>query len=436
MSELRNISFGEFSVRLAEPHELAIAANLDRLAFAPRHDPATIEKDWYDGQVQRPGRSLFLCEKLSEKTAATGTAPAACYVQIDLNLWFTEQQIPTLGIGGVAVAPHCRGQGIARQMMRHAIHSAQTQHYPLVMLYPFQHGFYRTLGWAWTGETRQYRVSTRDLPQFAERQYVVPFDPAAHSAFLQMAYYQAAIAHNGWLQRQDWQWENHLKLAPGQEIYVYAESGIVQGYIILQYKKLVKDAVVGNAVRWAIAVEEWVANTPAAYRGLIGFLAALRDQIATIIWNTDTRDAFPHLLSEPRRDPHLPTELLDFGFNHALGTIGSGFMWRIVDLNRAMELRAIAPGPPFTLSFAVDDPVLGAQAIAITFADQRMHIATQPSDTVISLSIEQLTLLWSGVRQSTDLAAFGAITLTGNPTLLTQLDAAWRTQPPFCWDFF
>jgi predicted acetyltransferase len=409
------------SLRLAKPDELAIVANLERLAFAPQRSDYEIEKDWFGGQVQLPGRSQFLA------VDAEGQ-PVGCYSQLDLGIWLERQSIPTLGLGGVAVAPHRRGQGVARDMMDHALKAAQKQHIPLAMLYPFQQGFYRALGWAWVGETRQYRVATRDLPGFAESQQVVPFNPDAHQRGVQQAYEQGAIAQNGWLQRRDWQWETFFKPTAGQELYCYVEAGKVLGYAMGQFTEI-------NS-QWAIAVREWVALTPAAYRGILGFWAGWRDQISTVIWNTYATDPFPHLLQEQRRSPHLSTEPFGFGLTHNFGAIGSGFMWRLVDLRRALELRPIQPIAAFALTLVVEDALLGNQTLSVAFQDGRTRILDQPTDTVITLSVEQLTLVWSGVRRMTELAALGSVDVLGDRTRLSQLDAAWQTRPPFCWDFF
>jgi predicted acetyltransferase len=416
----------EISLRLAQADELAIVAQLARLAFAPLLSNQDVEQDWYGGNVQLPGRSRFLAED------ATGQL-VGCYVQIELALWFMGQKLPILGIGGVAVALHRRGQGMASHLLDHALRSARDQQVPLTMLYPFQHGFYRSLGWAWVGETRQYRVSTRDLPRSPERHHVVPLSLETHQPGVQSAYAQGAIAHNGWLDRRDWQWEKFFKSAPGREIYCYIVAGEVLGYIVGQFTSA------GPGTRLALVIHEWVALTPAAYRGLLGFLASLRDQISTIIWNTDRTDPFPHALQEQRCDPQMPSEAFGFGFTHRLGAIGSSFMWRLVDLRRALELRPIQPGTAFQLMFEVRDAILGDQAIAARFAEGHIQILDSMPDSttpMLRLSVEQLTLLWSGVRRITELVEMGQVEVVGDRACLPLLDIAWQTQSPFCWDFF
>ncbi len=123
-------------------------------------------------------------------------------------------------------------------MLEHALEEGRSQQIPLMMLYPFQHGFYRRLGWAWTGQTYQYRISARHLPTYSERVNVIPYNPDQHQQSLQAIYQKAAQHHNGWLKRRDWQWQDYLKPSKGREIYAYIEAGEVLGYVILRFAYL------------------------------------------------------------------------------------------------------------------------------------------------------------------------------------------------------
>lgn len=352
------------------------------------------------------------------------------YAQIDFGVWFEQQLLPTMGIAAVAVAPHRRGQRVARLMLEHSLATAQEQKIPLIALYPFQHGFYRKLGWAWVGETRQYRVSARHIPAFEERSRIFPYQ-SSQVEELKALYEKVASQHNGWLQRRPWQWESILRLKPGEETYCYSEANQLQGYVFLKFAYLNPPQNIP-----AIIVQEWVALTASAYRGILGFLGSLRDQVSTIVWNTDPTDPFPHLLREQRCDPILPSPAFEFGLTHRFGEIGGGFMWRLVDLDKAFELRPIRAAEQFALAFQVSDPVLGERTIAVEFTTNEMVQLEKKSENVLRTSIEHLTELFFGVRKATDLLRTGEIDYEGDPSVLTKLDAAWQAAPPFCWDFF
>lgn len=416
----------QITVRPAEESDLTQIANLDRLAFAPLSSASTIAQEWYGGTVELPGRSLFLA--VDEGTGL----PVGTYTQLHTGVWLQGELFSTMGIAAVAVAPHYRGRKVAQVMLHHAIHSAEAQAMPLMMLYPFQHGFYRSLGWAWVGQPHQYRVAARQLPVYQERSRLLPFHPDSHTAAIQQVYAEAAPQHNGWLQRQAWQWRSLL--AANRERYVYVAAGEVQGYVVFQYVLLEPPR---NLL--AIVVHEWVALTAAAYRGIVGFLGSLRDQVVTVIWNTDASDPFPHLLNEQRFDPALTTGPFEFGFTHRFGATGGGFMWRLVDVQAALEQRPIPSSEPFQLTFEVSDPVLVDRTLTVQFANGRIHCLDTPvAEAAIRISTEHLTQLFSGFRRATELKWTGEIAVTSHETdlLLARLDAALAASGPFCWDFF
>lgn len=408
-------------LRSATAADLPVVARLDRLAFAPQRTDTEIQQEWFAEGLNRPGRQVFLAVD-----AATGECVGS-YTQLELNLFLAGKTLPTLGIASVAVAPHRRGQQIARRMLEHAVRQGRSRSFSLTMLYPFQHGFYRRLGWAWTGQSYHYRVQTQHLPLYSERVNIQPYNPDQHREALLTLYEKVAIAHNGWLQRHLWQWQQILKPQAGREIYCYVEAGELCGYVIVYF--------VATPMGMTGIVREWVALTSAAYRGIVGFIAALRDQIHTLTWNTHATDPFPHLLKEPRRAlPH--PEAFDFGLVHPLGEMGSGFMWRIIDVPAALSQRVIRPGNPFAVTFQVQDPILGPTQLTAEFAKGKIQLVTAPAPTMIRLSIEQLTQLFSGFRRSQELVWTEEIEIEGDRQLLTAIDTALAIPNLFCWDFF
>jgi predicted acetyltransferase len=412
-----------FTIRPAEDSDRAQVINLARLAFMPTRSQADVEKEMETALLNPPGGQGWVAADQAGNLAGR-------YRHLELALFFQGVQFPMAGVAAVAVAPERRSQKIAQAMIEHALQRFHQQQIPLSMLYPFQHGFYRKLGWAWVGETHQYRVSARHLPLYPERMQVVSYREDLEAS-IKAVYYKAAQQHNGWLQREPGRWQGYFKPEAGREIYGYAETGTLLGYIVIEFTHLEP-----TKSQWAIVVQEWVALTPAAYRGLIGFLASLRDQVTTVVWNTSPQDPFPHLLREQRCDPAVPTLPFEFGFTHRFGEIGGGFMWRLVDVVKALELRLIHPGEAFAIAFEIADPVLGNQQIFTEFVDQRIHCVQQPASTTVALSIEQLTQLFCGIRSASELHWLGEIHIEGDVTVLSKLDAAWQAIPPFCWDFF
>jgi predicted acetyltransferase len=418
------IDASPFILRRAEDRDRSAFINLSRLAFSPMTGLAEAEQDGHDLPLNPDQRQGWVVED-AQTQAIVGR-----YRELDLATFFQGVRMPLSGLGGVSVAIERRGEKIAQVMVEHALQLARDRQIPLSMLYPFQHGFYRKLGWAWVNAPHQYPVKTSNLPRYAERSQVTTVQLEHHSG-LQAVYEKMAPTQNGWLDRQPWHWEEFFKPEGGYEIYQYVEAGTCQGYVAISFKRL------ESANRtWAVIVEEWVALNASAYRGILGFLASLRDQVETIIWNTHAADPFPHLLKEQRSNPMLHPRAFEFGFIDLFGAIGGGFMWRLVDVKKALELRPVLPVDAGSLSFQIVDPVFGPQSIAVEFGDRVMHCSDRPASTTLKLTIDHLTALFCGIRTAQELVWTGEAELEGDRAGLTALDRAWQAPAPFCWNFF
>lgn len=397
--------------------------NLARLAFTPQTSLVDAEQAVLEQPLNPPGRQGWVVEDAEGQLVAR-------YRYLDLNVFFENVCFPLAGVGGVAVAMEQRGKGVARWMLEQALTEFRDRQLPLSMLYPFQHGFYRHLGWAWVGQPHQFRVATHYLPSYPERANISAYH-LSQASQLQAVYQQVASERNGWLQRDAWQWEEFFRVRGGRELYTYVEAGELLGYIVLEFKQ-----PEWLSAQWAVVVQEWVAQTPSAYRGLLGFVASLRDQVAVVVWNTASNDPFPHLLREQRAYPGIANTESEFGLTHRFGEVGGGFMWRLVDWQRALTLRPIQPGAAFALGFQVRDPVFGEETASFVFADGQMQVAQTPATTSLRLTIEQLTQLFCGVRSPLDLHWTGELEVEGDTSLVHNLALAWQARPPFCWDFF
>ncbi|MGQ9871502.1 GNAT family N-acetyltransferase [Leptodesmis sp.] len=117
-------ALASLTVRPAKDSDLSQIVNLDRLAFAPLQSNEAIQQ-WYGDTVNLPGRKLFLAVE-DETDQGIGV-----YTQLDFTAFFEGQEVPIMGIGGVAVAPHRRGQRVARLMLEHALKAAREQQIPL-----------------------------------------------------------------------------------------------------------------------------------------------------------------------------------------------------------------------------------------------------------------------------------------------------------------
>ncbi|MBD2326840.1 GNAT family N-acetyltransferase [Alkalinema sp. FACHB-956] len=417
-----------FSLRLAEDADLPTIARLSRFAFVPTQSDQQVQEGWFSQGVQLPDRRRWVV------TEAQTDRVVATYAELELQIACLGSVIPAIGLGGVAVAPECRGQSIAHWMLTQAIHQAQAQQVPLLMLYPFQHGFYRSLGWGWVGQVYQYPIAPQHLPKYPRSGTVQPITPRERPA-VQALYQQVALQNNGWLLRSDLQWEAWFQPLPGQDFWGYWEGETLLGYVLLGVEQ---QAIYGTK---AIAVvREWVAVNPAGYRGILAFLRSLRDQFSLLIWHTHSADPFPHLLQQQDRVLPQGHDRTLLRFSHRLGEIGSSFMWRLVDCQAALTSRPVQPTAPFSLALQVQDAILGNSQWWVDCADGRMTCTPLRSraaaPAILTLSIEHLSVLFAGTRTVEDLLWTEEVQWQGDRTILTHLTQAWQGPPPFCWDFF
>ena len=129
--------------------------------------------------------------------------------------------------------------------------------------------------------------------------------------------------------------------------------------------------------RLAIALNEFVAATPEAHRGLVGHLATLRDQVEEIHYAAPLDHAWGSVLrtSQNLRPGAEIGPFLD------TGGVASGAMLRITDVKGALELLPPAGNGRGELVLEVDDPILplNSRSWHVRVVDGRLRVAAEPS---------------------------------------------------------
>src|ERR1700738_2734848 len=84
-------------------------------------------------------------------------------VAILATLWFRGVAYPISAVAGVAVRDVDRRRGFASELMRSILRADHAAGRPYSVLYPFQHGFYRRLGYASAGLMHYWRWPVAQL---------------------------------------------------------------------------------------------------------------------------------------------------------------------------------------------------------------------------------------------------------------------------------
>jgi predicted acetyltransferase len=328
------------------------------------------------------------------------------------------------GIGGVAVLPEHRRKGIAEELMNSSILRMAEEKYPVSILYPFQHKFYRKFGWEFVGGAYLYDFSTNNLPSFEERQFVRRWTPGDRSAILSV-YAESIVDGSCALARNAkfWKFEVFPKFS---ECYVY-DDGSVRGYLVYDYHK--------GPEAIDIFVRELIILTPQAYRGILGFLSSLGEQVAAIKYLAPVDEPVHDFLKEPRS-----TEAQRIVFEYKkLATFCSGFMLRVVDLKAALNAVRNLASVNGEITIHVQDKQNPGNSEPVRLSADGGTVRVYPDTggkVDLETDIRTFSQLYAGSLTAEQ--AFRADRVKGDASAIKFIDSLLRTRPPFIhqFDFF
>ena len=196
---------------------------------------------------------------------------------------------PTLGLAAVAVAPDHRRRGLGRRMCLQALRIGRERGSVLAALYPFRTSFYAQLGFALVGTLHRYRFDPRDLPLYEGwdrvRRATDPEDVRA-------IYQRAARASTGLIDRPELAWRFLSDSATAAWVH-HDPSGRATGYLVTRSRARRG----GDRLR----VVEMLALDRAAHDGLLGGIAAQRDQFHEVVYDALPGEALDQRLRHARR---------------------------------------------------------------------------------------------------------------------------------------
>ena len=253
-----------------------------------------------------------------------GSGVLGCLRITPFQVYSLGARMPMAGIAAVAVQPESRRKGIAEVLMHDALRRMYELDYPVSMLFPFKHKFYKKYGYAQIGNNILYEFSPNNVLPFPERSRVRPFVKSDKGKVKKVL--QNVVESQGRFTplRNDNFWE--LVVVPKfKDAYVY-DDGEVRGYIAYE---LYKDA----ASEPVINIKELVGTDAAVHRGLWGFVGALGDQITKLKYLAPSDYPLHLFVKEPREYSY---DRLFFEYK-SFGTIASGFMLRVINIPDALR---------------------------------------------------------------------------------------------------
>jgi len=340
---------------------------------------------------------------------------------LDFRVRIDGRFVPVDGVAAVAVDITARRQGVADALVRRSLTDARERGVPASFLYAFRPSFYRRFGYAPVEMGHVLLVRPRDLPDSPERVHVRRYRDEDLPG-LDRCYRAATEGQTGPIERSDMWWRVRT-LREGQDRVVFdAGRGRVEGYAL---GLLAEQAPLGRRV---LRVQELMAQTTRARRGLIAWLAALADEFSAIEVSLPSDGSWLPFL----RDPHFPAVRSYFQQEPA-GFVGWGCMGRITHLERALAARAPRPVRGSVVVHAID-PVLaendGAWTVRFGGAGSATRVRSG-SHAALALrgEMDVWSQVWSGAVSAHAAWRFGF--LEGDEAAARLLEAAWHGPAPF-----
>ncbi|GEM_PF-5640355 len=233
------------------------------------------------------------------------------------HAWVGGTRYKVGGLGNIACQPHLRRRGYTSALVAHALHECRERGYQLAYVWPFDHGFYRALGFEVVERTTTYSFFPEQLPEDPSQRFIFPVLEDRFEELNDFYNQFVAPSHNGLVERTIEDWLNLVR--SGRHIYGFIRGNIC-GYLIAQFEMV-------DPLCQRILIEE-LYGTDEAVRGLWSFVRSLSDQFREARYITDIREPFHLLIKDPRK----LAASQKLGGSVVQQALNFGFMARIVNL--------------------------------------------------------------------------------------------------------
>jgi len=235
-------------------------------------------------------------------------------------------RLPMLGLAAVATAPDARRRGVGRHLCLGALRIGRDRGDVVSVLFPFRPAYYRDLGWGFAGSLDSHRFPPSALAATPPTRAVRMAEPEDWEA-IAACYARVLARSHGPIERDDAIWACHRGSARVRAVVF--EAATVNGYALIRFGS---GRSPGSGT---LTILELVTESDDAYRALLGWIAAQRDQVAVVRYDAKPAERFDLRLSEPRPPGSRPSRGLWFPTARRL----RGPMLRVLDVPTALAAR-------------------------------------------------------------------------------------------------
>jgi predicted acetyltransferase len=241
-------------------------------------------------------RDLLLAER---DGMAVGTTTS-----LAMKIWSRGAAIPCQGVAWVGTIKAARrrggsGPGVASALMRETLRLAREKQLVLSALMPFRVSFYEHFGFGVVERRNEWNIPLSILPDADcdAWRFAVPADRPAIAEQWQ----RSVQAGQCDFERPPLRWQNLFQQQEDGMFFI-ARSGADKPAAASAY--ITREAVDGRNI---LKVQEFSADDPESFRGLLSFCKTLRDQFSGVSITTPVDWPMNRLLTEPQI-PHRPVD--------------------------------------------------------------------------------------------------------------------------------
>ncbi|MCX6641609.1 MAG: GNAT family N-acetyltransferase [bacterium] len=411
-------------LRIAKPDDLDQLVELNRLCYPTLGMTPDQIRGIYTANTRCTWDDVFVVTENSRIVSAL--------IAYKFTQYLEDTEIDTIGIGDVIVSPASRRQGVGGFLIEEVLKHFEEKDYPASILYPFQHRFYRRLGWGYAGELRHYHYPTDQLREYAdyheEEDLSVQLLTSAKLPQLLKFYDAQARRCNGMLKRSPEYWQDRILRSPRTAVLALS-SGDIIGYLIYSISRHHPN----NRLVQELDVHEWLAPTLEAKSLLLGFLNRQKEQIKSVHLHLPPDEPI-HLMVEDPRDAAQRME--NFLYTHT-ADLCLGWMYRIVNLKAALECGRRFNNISGDLTIKLEDEQIGDRSLNVRFKNGKVETsdANQDCRRKISGSVDAFSQMYCGYTSALAAFEFDLLEFDG-PDTVEFCQHAFSLPIPRCFDLF
>jgi predicted acetyltransferase len=391
----------EYTRALMEPGQTEIEIR-DVQGDAEVRRFAEVDAESFAGDAAASMRWLSAAvPRASLRLAHTDGEIVGGYMLLPVGQFFGGRSVPAQALTAVAVHPAWRRRGVAGALMRDCIAFARERGAAVAPLHGATVRLYRRWGWEVCSQTLRQIVRTAALTGFSGSGRVRSNPDRTAVEALRRAH---LVRWDGPLDRPDWflsvQWD------PGDGATPRFEYGWYEGDTLTGYVRYESERQPGTWIR--LRVQEFIATTLNATRGLLGFLGGQESQSSDVVFvHSALVDVSPllWLLAEPHRNLEVQGFLC--------------WMQRIVNVEAAVAARGWPARAAGRVELEVTDPVTGVERLVLEVEGGSARV-TQGGSGAIRCGIGALSAWYSSALRAQDAVRLGL--LEGDAALVAEMD--------------